>query len=380
MVLDALPLSANGKLDRKALPVPQNASADRATSRPPAEGLESRLAAIFADLLGRDRVEADEDFFAIGGHSLLAMRLAARIRRDLQRQVSVGQIVVMPTVAKLAEHLVAGEMVGGMARSGFDLVVRLRDGRGVPLICVYPASGVSWQYSVLSRYLRRDMPIIGLQSPRPNGPIALSASMDEVCDRQLAILREVQPEGPYYLLGYSLGGTVAYGMAARLRRLGEEVRFLGLLDTYPAEAHDWSDPDGAEAHLGAEREQEKFINDAMADVMDDDFRREKEEMFGHIFENYGDAVSLLSQATTEPYGGHVTLFVAGKSMLPQIDPEGAWKHRVGRLSIHRLAHCSHEDIVSPASLEILGPLLNALIEDADATEQRTIRVPDQKAG
>jgi len=380
VVLDALPLSANGKLDRKALPVPQGPAAEGAAGRPPAEGLERRLAAIFADLLDRESVGADEDFFAIGGHSLLAMRLAARIRRELRRQVSVGQIVVMPTVARLAEHLVAGELVDGMARSGFDLVVRLRDGRGAPLICIYPASGVSWQYSVLSRYLRKDMPIVGLQSPRPNGPIAMSASMNEVCDRQLAILREVQPEGPYYLLGYSLGGTVAYGLAARLRRMGEEVRFLGLLDTYPAEAHDWSDPDGAQANLGAEREQEKFINDAMADVMDDDFRREKEEMFGHIFENYGDAVNLLSQATTEDYDGHVTLFVAGKSMLPEIDPEGVWTHRVGRLSIHRLAHCSHEDIVSPASLEILGPLLNALIEDADAAERRSIRLPDQKAG
>lgn len=379
MVLDAVPVSLNGKLDRKALPLPALAGAG-AAGRPPAAGLESRLAAIFADLLERESVGADDDFFALGGHSLLAMRLAARIRRELKRQVSVGQIVLMPTVARLAEHLVAGEIVGGMAKSGFDLVVRLREGRGTPLVCIYPASGVSWQYSVLSRYLRHDMPIVGLQSPRPHGPIATGADMDAVCDRQLAILREVQPSGPYYLLGYSLGGTIAYGMAVRLRRLGEEVRFLGLLDTYPAEAHDWSDPEGAQANIGAEREQERFINEAMADVMDDDFRREKEEMFGHIFENYRDAVTLLSRARTEDYDGHVTLFVAMKSVLPTIDPEGVWKHRVGQLSIHRLAHCSHEDIVSPASLEILGPLLNALIEESDAGERRSLSRASQMAG
>ncbi|GAB4065062.1 amino acid adenylation domain-containing protein [Ancylobacter sonchi] len=378
LVLEDLPLSANGKLDRSALPLPDRAAAGIG-GRAPAEGLETRLAAIFADVLGREAVGAEEDFFAIGGHSLLAMRLAARIRRDLKRQVSVGQIVVMPTVARLAEHLIAGELVGDMAKSGFDLVVRLRDGHGAPLICVYPASGVSWQYSVLSRYLRADMPIIGLQSPRPHGPIAMGADMDDACERQLAILREVQPHGPYYLLGYSLGGTVAYGMAVRLRRMGEEVRFLGLLDTYPAEAHDWSDPQGAEANLGAEREQERFINDAMADVMDDEFRREKEEMFAHIFENYRDAVTLLSQATTEDYDGEITLFVAGKSMLPGIDPEGVWRHRVGRLAIHKLAHCSHEDIVSPASLKILGPLLDNLIVEADAAGMRH-RLPRHLAG
>ncbi len=363
IAMDALPLSPNGKLDRKALPLP--AAAESAAGRAAAEGLESRIAEIFADLLGRETVGAEEDFFAIGGHSLLAMRLAARIRRDLKRQLSVGQIMVMPTVAKLAEHFVAGELVGGMAKDGFELVIRLRPGEGPPLICIYPASGVSWQYSVLSRYLKKDMPIIGLQSPRPQGPIAMSETMEELCDRQLAILREVQPEGPYYLLGYSLGGTIAYGLAVRLRRLGETVRFLGLLDTYPSEEHDWSDPDGAQANLGAEREQEQFINDAMADVMDDDFRREKEEMFGHIFENYGDSVTLLSKATTPDYNGRITLFVAGKSVPPGIDPETCWNSRVSSVSIHRLAHCSHEDIISPASLEILGPLLNTLILEAE---------------
>ena len=364
----ALPLSPNGKLDRKALPLPAAIAGASTAGRDPSEGLESRIAAIFADLLGLEAIGADEDFFAIGGHSLLAMRLAARIRRDLQRQVSVGQIMVMPTVAKLAEHLVAGELVGGMAKGGFEPIIRLRDGEGPPLICIYPASGVSWQYSVLSRYLRQDMPIIGLQSPRPQGPIAMSGSMEEVWERQLAILLEAQPKGPYYLLGYSLGGTIAYGLAVKLRQMGEDVRFLGLLDTYPSEVHDWTDPDGAQANQGAEREQEQFINDAMADVMDEEFRREKEEMFGHIFENYRDSVALLSKASTPDYDGHMTLFVAGKSLLPGIDPERCWTNRVGGLSIHRLAHCSHEDIVSPASLEILGPLLDALIRNADASE------------
>ncbi|MGU3400778.1 amino acid adenylation domain-containing protein [Brucellaceae bacterium D45D] len=362
MVLEALPLSPNGKLDRKALPLPSMVTTT--TARAPAQGLESRIAAIFAELLDLDFVGADEDFFAIGGHSLLAMRLAARIRRDLKRQISVGQIMIMPTVAQLAQHLVAGEAVGEMAKGGFEPVIRLREGDDTPLICIYPGSGVSWQYSVLSRYLRTGRPIIGMQSPRPHGPVAMSQSIDEVCKRQLAIVREVQPQGPYYLLGYSLGGTIAYGVATRLRRMGEEVRFLGLLDTYPCEEHDWRDPQGAEANRGAEREQEQFINDAMADVMDDAFRREKEEMFSHIFENYRNSVALLSKARTPQYGGHVTLFVAGKSVPPGINPETCWNKHTASISIHRLPHCSHEDIVSPASLEILGPLLNTLIENA----------------
>ena len=362
--LDALPLSPNGKLDRRALPAPPEAAA--AQGRAPAEGLETRLAAIFAELTGRASVGAEEDFFALGGHSLLAMRLAARIRRDIGRHVTVGQVILMPTVAKLAEHLVAGEMVSGLARDGFDLVARLREGEGTPLVCLYPASGVSWQYSVLGRHLRRDMPIIGLQSPRPDGPIAASADMDELCDRQLAILREVQPKGPYHLLGYSLGGAIAHGLAVRLRAEGEEVRFLGLLDTYPPELHDWSDPNGAEADRGAEREQERLINDAMADMADEAFQAEKAAMFGHIFENYSDAVRLLSTARTPRYDGPATLFVAGRSVPPGIDPNRAWDGRAAACAVHRLAHCSHDDIISPASLEILGPLIDRLIAEAEA--------------
>lgn len=359
--LAALPLSPNGKLDRKALPAPV---APARGGRVPADGLETRLAAIFAELTGRADVRAEDDFFAIGGHSLLAMRLAARIRRDLGRQVSVGQIVLKPTVAALAEHLVAGELVGGMARDGFEPVIRLRDGEGPPLVCIYPASGVSWQYSVLSRYLRPGLPILGLQSPRPDGPIAQSTDMDELCDRQLAILRAAQPAGPYRLLGYSLGGTIAYGLAVRLRRMGETVEFLGLLDTYPSEIHDWSDPEGAETDRGAEREQERLVNDAMADVADDAFRAEKEAMFGHIFANYADAVRLLSAARTPAWGGKVTLFVAGRSVPAGIDPDTVWSGLAGAVEIHRLAHCSHEDIVSPGSLEILGPLLDRLLAAA----------------
>ncbi|AWJ86457.1 non-ribosomal peptide synthetase (plasmid) [Azospirillum sp. TSH58] len=378
VTLDALPLSPNGKLDRKALPLPIAGAKADSSGRPPAPGLESRLAVLFAELLDLERIGADDDFFAIGGHSLLAMRLAARIRRDIGRPVAVSQIMVAPTVSRLAAQLAETQLAEAGKRDepenlGFAPVIRLRHGSGPPLICLYPGSGLSWQYSVLSRYVGGDRPIVGLQSPRPNGPLALSADLDELCDRQLAILREVQPQGPYHLLGYSLGGTVAYGLAVRLRRMGERVDFLGLLDTYPAEAHDWSGLGRTDADRAAEREQEQFLGDALADVMDEDLRREKVEMFGHIFGNYKDAVRVLSKARTPVYDGELTLFVAEKSIPPEIDPEGSWAGRVGSLSVHRLSHCSHEDIIAPASLRIVGPLLDRVIAEAVAADAEPVR-------
>ncbi|MEN0035915.1 MAG: amino acid adenylation domain-containing protein [Cellvibrio sp.] len=380
VILDALPLSANGKLDRKALPIPSsglstNAGQSNRQGRLPVRGLETRLANVFARVLDVEQVFADDDFFALGGHSLMAMRLAAEIRRELQRPVAVGQIMTSPTVEKLAAQLNDSVMLNDFGNDGFDQLIHLRQGQGAPLFCFYPGSGFAWQYSVLSRYLKAGQPIIGLQSPRPGGLIATSQTMDELIDRQLQIIRTAQPEGPYYLLGYSLGGTVAYGVAAKLRAQGEAVDFLGLLDTYPAEVHDWSDPQGAEAAMGAEREQAQLLNDAFAGnapadaalddaVLDKLMRQEKEAMLNQIFANYKDAVRLLAKTNTPAYSGSVTLFVADQSLPDYIDADSAWLPYAQQLQIHHLTECSHENIMSPQSLETLGPLLEELIERA----------------
>lgn len=372
VVLDNLPLSANGKLDRKALPRPDLISVNNfRQGRMPVRGLETRLAAIFARVLELEQVFADDDFFAIGGHSLLAMQLAVELRRELQRPVSVGQIMTSPSVEKLAALLNDEVMLNDFGNDGFEQVIHLRQGQGAPLFCFYPGSGFAWQYSVLSRYLKAGQPIVGLQSPRPNGLIATSKTMDDLVAQQLQIIRGLQPQGPYYLLGYSLGGTVAYGVAAQLRAQGEQVDFLGLLDTYPAEVHDWNDPQGAEAALGAEREQAQLLNDAFTgeqdqseDNLDAVMAREKDAMLAQIFANYKDAVRLLAHTKTPHYEGEITVFVAEQSLPDYIYPETAWQPYANHMQLYRLSDCSHENIMSPQSLETLGPLLDELIERA----------------
>lgn len=408
MRLEQLPLSANGKLDRKALP-PLQISAQRgqgsaAAGRPPARGLEQRLAAVFCQLLNVSRVAADDDFFALGGHSLLAMRLAAEIRRQLKRSLAVGQIMTSPTVAQLAQLLSEEGASPDNADAGFAPLIRLRaamaDDHGrtpAPLFCFYPGSGFAWQYSVLSRYLHPGRAIIGLQSPRPHGLIAASDSMEELLQQQLQIIRAEQPHGPYYLLGYSLGGTVAYGVAALLEQLGEDVRFLGLLDTYPAEVHDWNDPQGAEAALGAEQEQTRLLNDALAteagvqaekeNQLGDwlaaqnngraEAEAEKEAMLAQIFANYRDAVRLLSASRTAAYGGRVTLFVAEQALPDYVQPEQCWAPYAGNTDVHRLAWASHENILAPESLQTLGPLLERLIAAAAAGSEPKAAAPEQ---
>ncbi len=129
--------------------------------------------------------------------------------------------------------------------SGLDTLLPLRESDGPTLFCFHPASGFARQFSVLARYLSPRWSITGIQSPRPQGPMASAASLDEVCEHHLQTLLAQQPHGPYYLFGYSLGGTLARGIAARLRQRGEAVAFLGLLDT----------PAAGDAKLGGERGQ-----------------------------------------------------------------------------------------------------------------------------
>ncbi|SLM62267.1 MULTISPECIES: amino acid adenylation domain-containing protein [Dickeya] len=354
VVMDAFPLSANGKLDRKALPAPV---ARQAQGQAPNTPSQRAVAALFCALLACDAVSLEDDFFALGGHSLLAMRLAADIRRQVQRTVSVGQIIAARTVERIA--LLLEDNPEQTLSDGNGETLPLRAGQGPVLFCLHPASGFAWQYSGLLRYLNGDYPIVGLQSPRPEGVIAQCDNLDAMCERHLATIRHHQPQGPYYLLGYSLGGTLAHGIAARLQQAGETVSFLGLLDTYPPEGQDWRTPDEADAREEVEREQAGFMADTETED-DPQLRAERAAMFGNIVANYQDAVRLLSTARSWRYDGEATLFVATRTVPQGMDIPATWAPYVSSL-VQYPQPCEHADILSPASLVELGPLLNKLL-------------------
>ncbi|WP_211164227.1 non-ribosomal peptide synthetase [Shewanella salipaludis] len=362
MQVAAFPLSANGKLDRKALPDPRNHS--NRMGRAPKPGMETRIAAAFAKLLGVNTVNAEDSFFNLGGHSLLAMQLATELRRSLQLQVSVGQIMVSPTVAELAAILGDEGLRADPDKAGFGQILPVRRGRGLPLVCINPGSGFSWQYTGLPKYLEGRWPIIGLQSPRPDGAVAVSADMTQAVQHYLELLKRVQPQGPYHFLGYSFGGTIAMALAATLTARGETVAFVGLLDTYPPEGQEWKRPTKEEAMAEVERERHQFLNAAEGDFADASSREEQTKMFNDILGNYDDTVRLLSQASTTAYSGRVELFVAEKSLPPGWDVAQSWAPYVGKLVQHGLPF-AHDDILSAGSLTRLGPLLNAILAEVD---------------
>lgn len=354
MQLADLPLSANGKLDRKALPLP-TLGGER-SGRPPEPGMETVVAAAFSQLLGCEVNDIDADFFALGGHSLLAMRLAAQLSRQLARQVTPGQVMVASTVGKLSALLAADLSDEQAQRLGLDTLLPLRESEGPTLFCFHPASGFAWQFSVLARYLSPRWSITGIQSPRPQGPMASAASLDEVCEHHLQTLLAQQPHGPYYLFGYSLGGTLAQGIAARLRQRGEAVAFLGLLDTWPPETQNWAEKEanGLDPAVLAEiaRERETFLAAQQGQASG--------ELFCAIEANYADAVRLLTTAHSAKFDGKATLFVAEKTRQAGMDPQVVWGPWVGELEVFS-QNCAHVDIISPQAFEAIGPVVKEIL-------------------
>ncbi|MFC8042751.1 amino acid adenylation domain-containing protein [Nocardia sp. NPDC057353] len=227
-VLDRVPLTPVGKLDRGALPAP-SFEADR--YRAPSTPAEETVAAVFAEVLGVELVGADDDFFELGGTSLSATRVVTRLRERTGTELKVAAFFDDPTVAGIAARVVAAHS-GDEAALGVLLPIRRTGGRP-PLFCFHPYTGLAWSFAGLTHFLPADQPIYGLQTPALAEEGWHPESLDDFVTRYLAEIRKVQPEGPYRLLGWSIGGVLAHAAAVRLQREGAEVELLAVLDGTP---------------------------------------------------------------------------------------------------------------------------------------------------
>jgi amino acid adenylation domain-containing protein len=243
--MDALPRTTSGKLDRRALPE-VDAGADGAEFVPAKPGLEERMAAVWQEVLGVDRVGAHDDFFDLGGQSILATRLVARLRGELGIDVPVGMLMQAPTVEALSRAVEAGERTVRL-----PLVPLQTFGNRPPLFMAHPAGGHVVCYRGLAVNLAPDQPVYGLQ-PRGledgNPPVT---DLEEMAAYYVEAIRRFRPRGPYRLGGWSFGGVVAWEMARQLRAAGQEVDLLAMLDTSPltAEAIEADPRDPAEVMM-----------------------------------------------------------------------------------------------------------------------------------
>ncbi|MFC9760923.1 amino acid adenylation domain-containing protein, partial [Rhodococcus jostii] len=236
VVLDEVPLTPAGKLDRSALPEPEFGPRPE-RFRAPSTAVERAVIEAFAEVVdtGEDRpIGVQDDFFALGGTSLSAVRVAADLQRRLGRPVPLPALFLDPTPAGLAARL-ATEALPASAHEALRVLVPLRrGGRLAPLFCVHAGMGLAWAYIGMVRHLSPDRPVWGLQLPSLGGGPDYD-SIEELSHRYLDEVRAVQPAGPYHLLGWSLGGLIAHAMATELQDQGEEVASLVLLDSYAGE-------------------------------------------------------------------------------------------------------------------------------------------------
>ncbi|MGK8511822.1 amino acid adenylation domain-containing protein [Nocardia asiatica] len=371
VVLDALPLTANGKLDRRALPAPEFVSGT--VYRAPETATEQAVAAAFAELLDADRVGLDDDFFALGGNSLLAAQVVGRLRETTAATVRVQWFFTDATVAGLAARIDAGD---ADVNAALDVLLPIRaSGSAAPLFCLHPMYGLAWSYAGLAQFLPAEQPIFGLQSPALSEDGELPGSLDELAQRYLAEIRAVQPQGPYRLLGWSLGGVLAHAIATELQDAGEQVELLAMMDSHP-------NPDvigfraalrGALAEFGlgtsvaAGDDVYELDDEALATLhamIPADLVAVTPERLRRIYRSAVRSAELIAEHRPGVFRGTVQYFSAAVAD-PTDELRAAaadWWPYVQGMVVDRPVEVTHARMAAPEALAVIGPQLAALLD------------------
>ena len=228
VTLDTLPLTPNGKIDRLALPTPDGVSRENEYIAPRTV-VELQLTQIWSSVINITQVGVRDNFFTLGGHSLLAVRLMSQIQQHFQINLPLATLFQSPTIEQLA-HLISSSTNS----LPWSVLVPIKpNGNQPPLFCIHPAGGNVLCYQDLAYYLSSEQPFYGLQSVGLNLQNQPHISIEQMATHYIKELQTVQPNGPYFLSGWCLGGLVAFEMAQQLCHQGEEIALLALLDSYP---------------------------------------------------------------------------------------------------------------------------------------------------
>jgi len=341
VVLDALPLTGHGKLDRSRLPAPEESAGTR--GRGPRNPTEELLCDLFAEALGAPHFGVDEDFFESGGQSLLALRLVGKIRSALGIRLPVRSVFDHPTIAGLMDAI-----DGGDAESAFTGLLPLRaHGRRPPLFCVHDSSGLSWCYGGLRKHLHAEQPLFGIQAPTMSDHEF--GGIGELADEYAALIRTVQPSGPYHLLGWSVGGLIAQAMATRLQQAGESVGALVLMDT-----------SATRDVTGAPRDPRQtaeliLARDGAYESLDEDTR----STVRRTIVRHAEAAE---RHVPEIFRGDVLYFSATQAGPPvEVRPIDTWSPYIDGKIVEEVLDCGHLEMTGPDSLARIARSLNELL-------------------
>ncbi|WP_210604560.1 non-ribosomal peptide synthetase [Brevibacterium oceani] len=384
VVIDEIPLTAHGKIDEAALPDPSTATVgSRLRPRTPQE---EAVVAIFARVLSLPQVGIDESFFELGGHSFLARPLIAAVNEALGAELSVQALFRSPTVEQLV--LEAGR--GGadsIAESLHRLLPLRRAGTKPPLFAVHPATGISWGFAAMLGGLDPERPLIGLQMPglSPDDPEEMTAqTLTELADDYITHLQTVQPEGPYHLIGWSLGGILAHRLATRLQERGESVAFLGILDAFPDGQERNADVgEGSELwanYLGANH---PAITETMEGLDDEralEILRAHGDPLGNVASETIAAMTrgfftlarLIREAPVEAFDGELLLFTATRDVPNGTPGPESWRRFVtGDIHVTEV-DARHSDMLGSEAVGEILPVLSIHMDEAAESQMSSI--------
>jgi aspartate racemase len=229
VMLSTLPLTPNGKINRTALPAPDQVRQEpEETFVAPQDELELQLTRIWEKVLGIQPIGVRDNFFDLGGHSLLAVQLFAEIEKIVGTNLPLATLLQASTIEELARVLGKKEW-----SAPWSSLVAIQPGSSKPpLFCVHPIGGNVLEYLNLLPYLGKEQPVYGLQAQGLDGKQTPLNRVEDMASYYIKEIHTVQPEGPYFLAGFSFGGAVAFEMARQLHAQGQKVAWLALCDTH----------------------------------------------------------------------------------------------------------------------------------------------------
>ncbi|HEY9402415.1 MAG TPA: amino acid adenylation domain-containing protein [Pyrinomonadaceae bacterium] len=350
VLLDKMPLTRNGKVDRRALPDPEQTSAAPEKSFvAPRDEVEQELARIWESVLGTRNASIHDKFFESGGHSLLALRLLARIKQHFQQSILIEAMLQAETIEKLAELIRRPASEDAWS----PLVALQPRGSRPPFFCVHPATGSAFAYVELARHVGLDQPFYGLQSPVET-PLT---EIEAMATLYLEAVRTIQPKGPYFLGGWSMGGRVAYEMAQQLRARGEEVALLALFDIVAYQ------PEAVE---------ESVLHDLFRIVVEHVQGRGQEagedldpELYRRHFSVFKNNYRASEKYELRPYGGSITVLSAEETRASAPDARLGWEALCDALEIHDLPG-SHASMMLEPNIRHVAARLKTCLDERQA--------------
>ncbi|MGW4284396.1 amino acid adenylation domain-containing protein [Nocardia sp. NPDC004750] len=372
MVLPALPLTVNGKLDRKALP---DLEFDESTIAfvAPRTRTEKVISDVYAQVLGVQRVGASDGFFDLGGNSLLATMVVTELRGR-------GVTIQLPWMFDDATpRALAARADGTAGGSGLQVLLPLRAHGPKPAVfAVHPAGGLAWFYGGMVEHLHKDRPVYGLQDPHVVAGEPGARSIDELAERYVAEIRRVQPSGPYHLLGWSLGGAIAHAVAVRLQREGQQVGMLAMMDSAVGDSEalaaavsgtaDEPAPSELMADLlGGWRELFDLGAEVTAQTHEQAWAVIRDqvtatgmftaEQVDRVMESFRTASDIAREHRPGVFDGDLIFFTAGKDRADHDAVVRTWRPFITGDLHNTVVDARHLELTHPHALAVIGPIL-----------------------